>query len=74
METKSYKYNYNIYIQVYDDRMACETAMFVINTNDYITAINVASAVYRSKYKIPDENFTVEIVLGIERVIKKDEI
>lgn len=74
METKSFKYDYNIYIQVYDSKMACETAMFVINTNNYITAINVASAIYRNKYQLTAEDFTVEIILGIERVIKKDEI
>ena len=72
METKPLKYNYNIYIQVYDSKMACETAMFVINTNNYITAINVASAIYRNKYQIAAEDFTVEIVLGIERLINNE--
>lgn len=68
----TYNYEYMIYVQVYDDKMACQTAVFAINTNDYIIAVNVASALYRQKYQLSDDTLTVEIILGVEKV--KNEI
>lgn len=71
--TPIYKYKYIIYIQVYDSTMTKQTAMYKINTNSYVTAINVASALYRRYIGLKDDDFTVEIIMGIERV-QTDEI
>ena len=68
-----YKYKYIIYVQVYDSTMTKQTAMYKINTNSYITAINVASVLYRQHIGLKTDDYTVEIIMGIEKV-KTNEI
>lgn len=63
-----YKYKYMIYVQVYDSTMTKQTAMYKINTNSYITAINVASVLYRQYIGLKADDYTIEIIMGIEKV------
>lgn len=68
-----YKYKYMIYVQVYDSTMTKQTAMYKINANSYITVINAASALYRHYIGLKADDYTVEIIMGIEKV-KTNEI
>lgn len=63
-----YKYKYIIYVQVYDSTMTKQTAMYKINTNNYVTAINIASISYRQYFGLKANDYTVEIIMGIEKV------